>query len=322
MSGLLASASYDPSTAGSFSLAALSAMTAVDTTNLRVTFTVPANGIVLVRMRGNLNGATLYSQVLLGVLEGSTVRGRSVANASRAAASSAGQMGLEAVFPVTGLTPAASLTWDYAIGVETAVASQALRYGGPNDTTITNAYGAASLEIWSTEALLAAKQYDPSTVANFSVAALAAMTAIDTTNLRHTFTVPASGNVAVRLRGCVHGGTANSGGIQLLGILQGASVITRQRATATWQDNPGTNPSATTLIAITAKMMITGLTPSDSLTWDAAVGIEQAFSSGSISYGGPNDTTTDNAYGGFTYEIWDASGASSAPQIYMLGQVI
>jgi hypothetical protein len=54
------------------------AMTALDTTNLRLTFGVPVTGKVLVRLQGTLHGATTYPQILLGVLEGSTVKGRSV----------------------------------------------------------------------------------------------------------------------------------------------------------------------------------------------------------------------------------------------------
>ena len=55
---------------------------------------------------------------------------------------------VEASFPVSGLTPAANLTWDAAYGVETLVASTGLKYGGPNDTTANNAFGAFIFEIW------------------------------------------------------------------------------------------------------------------------------------------------------------------------------
>ncbi len=55
---LLASVNYDPATAVSAATSALLAMTALDTTNLRLTFTTPSNGFVLVRMRCVVVGAT------------------------------------------------------------------------------------------------------------------------------------------------------------------------------------------------------------------------------------------------------------------------
>jgi hypothetical protein len=54
----------------------------------------------------------------------------------------------EAAGVVSGLTPSASLTWDAAYGVETGVASTGLKYGGPNDTTANNAFGAFIFEVW------------------------------------------------------------------------------------------------------------------------------------------------------------------------------
>lgn len=49
-------------------------------------------------------------------------------------------------------------------------------------------------------ALLASKQYDPAAAASIVTTAAAVMTALDTTNLRNTFTVPANGRVLVRQR--------------------------------------------------------------------------------------------------------------------------
>jgi hypothetical protein len=48
---LLAGVAYDPAAAVTKATSAALAMTAFDTTNLRVTFTAPANGKVLVRIR-------------------------------------------------------------------------------------------------------------------------------------------------------------------------------------------------------------------------------------------------------------------------------
>lgn len=148
--GLLASATYDPTTAVSKATTAALAMTAIDTTNLRLAFTVPSTGRVLVRLQGTLHGATTFPQILLGVLEGSTVRGRvapaGLVNGNLAATTF---LTVEAQFPVSGLTPAANLTWDAAYGVETLVASTGLKYGGPNNTTANDAFGAFIFEIWN-----------------------------------------------------------------------------------------------------------------------------------------------------------------------------
>jgi hypothetical protein len=54
----------------------------------------------------------------------------------------------EATFVVPGLTPAASLTWDAAWGIETFVASSLIKYGGPDNATVNNAFGALQFEIW------------------------------------------------------------------------------------------------------------------------------------------------------------------------------
>ncbi|NTS31272.1 hypothetical protein HQ945_08390 [Phyllobacterium sp. BT25] len=149
---LLAGKLYDPTTAVNKVTTAALAMTALDTTNLRLNFTVPASGNVLVRMHGVLHGATTFPSILLGVLEGSTVKGRvaptqSLGNTAVATA----MVSVDAEFLVTGLTPGASLTWDAAYGVETLVASTGLKYGGPNNTTANDAFGGFAFEIWSVD---------------------------------------------------------------------------------------------------------------------------------------------------------------------------
>lgn len=147
---LLGAKLYDPATAVTKGTAA-SALAALDTTNLRLTFTVPSNGSVLVRMQGTVHGATTFSQFVFGVLEGATVRGRLVPiGAPSGTALATTMMSVEALFVVTGLTPAASLTWDAAFGVETFVTGSLLKYGGPNDATANNAFGAFVYELWST----------------------------------------------------------------------------------------------------------------------------------------------------------------------------
>lgn len=149
---LLAGKLYDPASAVNKVTTSLLAMTALDTTNLRLNFTVPASGIVLVRLAGVIHGATTFPTILLGVLEGSTVKMRvapkqSLGNTAVATA----MLNVESVGLVTGLTPAGNLNWDAAYGVETIIAATGLKYGGPNNTTANDAFGGFAFEIWSVD---------------------------------------------------------------------------------------------------------------------------------------------------------------------------
>lgn len=143
----LGSILLDPATAVTKSTTAALAMTAIDTALARITFTAPASGRVLVRIKATLHGATTFPQILLGVLEGSTVVMRvapMAALAGTAAATTFVPVEATAVLSVT----AGSHTFDAAYGVETLVASTGLKYGGPNDATANNAFGAFVFEIW------------------------------------------------------------------------------------------------------------------------------------------------------------------------------
>jgi hypothetical protein len=147
---LLAGTLYDPASAVSKATTSTLAMTAIDTTNLRLTFSAPASGRVLVRLQGTVHGATTFPQILLGVLEGSTVKGRvspaGLVNGNLAATTF---LTVEGLFVVTGLTAGTSYTWDAAYGVETVVASTGLKYGGPNNTSANDAFGGFAFEVWA-----------------------------------------------------------------------------------------------------------------------------------------------------------------------------
>jgi len=152
---LLAGKAYDPAAAVSKATIAALAMTALDTANLRLAFVAPLNGSVLVRLAGTTHGgsATPFNpSVLLGVLEGTTVRGRVSANGYPQAAVGAATtyVSVEGLFLVTGLTAGTTYTWDAAYGVEVGVAASGLKYGGPNDATAGSAFGAFVFEIWDT----------------------------------------------------------------------------------------------------------------------------------------------------------------------------
>lgn len=301
--GVLASIAYDPATAGTFSVHALSAMTAIDTTNLRLSFVAPRSGNVQVRIRTVMHGSTTMSQILLGVLEGATVIGRQVPMCGQLTNTAASRHGLEATFVVTGVS-AGTHVWDAAAAVQVVDGSSAanLRYGGPNDTTTDNAWGAFTFEVWDCANLLAAKCYDPATVASNATSSLLAMTALDTTNLRVTFTSPASGNVFVKLRAPVTG-SATCPGV-MLGVLDGATVRGRQPAMIA--KNYPTTPLTTTNYMCDLRAMVLGLAPGTSFTWDAAYGVETASASTNIKYGGPNDAVGADAWGAASFEVWAA----------------
>ena len=139
---------YDPAVAVTRATTSLLAMTALDTTNLRNVFTAPPSGRVLVRMQGVVHGATTSPQMLWGVLDGATVRGRQAPKLNAVNMTAASLVVAEACFLVGGLTPSQQYTWDAAYAVETVVASTAIKYGGPNDTTGNNAFGGFAFEIW------------------------------------------------------------------------------------------------------------------------------------------------------------------------------
>jgi hypothetical protein len=295
---LLASAQYDPAAAASSVTTAAAAMTAIDTTNLRNTFTVPPNGRVLVRQRTCVEGATTFPQILLGCLEGATVRGRVVpigglVNTAVATA----KVGLEALYVIGGLTAGSSLTWDAARGVETLVAATAVRWGGPDNTTTDDAFGAYVFEIWDAPNCLGNILYDPAGAVSKATSSLIAMTAFDTTNARITFTAQTT-KVLWRVRCNLSGATTMPS--VLLGVMDGATVKGRA---APIGGIPGT-ALATTNIGLEASGVITGLTRGTSYSLDAAYSVDIVLAATNIHYGGPDDTTANNAWGALQFEIW------------------
>lgn len=135
---------YDPATQAVENTIAAIVMTAMDTANLRITFTVPASGRVLVRQQGVVHGAATYPQIFLGVLQGAVIIMRQSPKATVAGTALATTMlSVEAVAVIDGLTPGASLAWDAAYGVKVGVASTAIKYGG-GDT----GFGGFSFEVW------------------------------------------------------------------------------------------------------------------------------------------------------------------------------
>ena len=149
---LLAGTCYDPAVAVTKTTASGSglAIIAFDTTNLRLAFTVPPSGFARVRLASVIHGATTFPSVLFAVMSGSGVVKRmapiqSLGNTAVATA----MVSIESDFIVSGLTAGEARTWDAAYGVETSVASSAIKYGGPNNASPgNNAFGGFAFEIW------------------------------------------------------------------------------------------------------------------------------------------------------------------------------
>lgn len=296
---LIAGINYDPSTAATKSCTSRLAMTAIDTTNLRITFTAPTNGAVLVKLRCTVTGATTMPSILLGILQSSTVIARQApVGGVLGTALATTQITQEALFTVTGLTPGAEYVWDAAYGVEILLSGATISYGGPDNNSGSNAWGGFQYEIYTCSNLLGSKLYDPSSAVSKATTSLLAMTALDTTNLRITFTAPASGKVMVRMRGSVHGATTFPR--ILFGVLEGSTV----RARTAPLGGLKTTAVATTTLTQEGQCVVTGLTAGNSYTWDASYAVQLVLASTGLKYGGPNNTTTNDAFGGFLYEIW------------------
>src|SRR5574340_305223 len=298
---LLASALYDPTTAvtNKATTAAL-AMTAVDTSNLRLTFTAPANGKVRVRVKCQVHGATTFPQLLLGVLESATVKARIAPLGQPLNALATQVLGQEATGIVSGLTPGNNYTWDAAYGVETLVAATNIKYGGPDNASGANAYGGFLFEVWETPGLLGSVLYDPAGAVTKSTTGLLAMTAIDTTNARITFAAPPSGKILWRAAVPIHGSTTT--GQILLGVMDGATVKGRVAPGSAFPNAA----AATSFMVQEGSGTVTGLTPGNTYNYDLAYGVQVVSGAGGIKYGGPNDTTANNAFGALAYEIWRA----------------
>lgn len=143
---LIAHKTYNPAAAVTKATTALLALTALDTANLRVTFT-PTVTKVFVRLAGTLHGAATFPQIQLGVLNGATVVQAAPPMTGGGNLAATTLLRVETTF-VVDVVSGVALTWDAAYSVETLVASTGLKYGGPNDATANNSFGAFTFEVW------------------------------------------------------------------------------------------------------------------------------------------------------------------------------
>lgn len=260
---LLGAKFYDPSTAVSKSTASLLAMTAFDTTNLRVAVTIPSHGMIYVRiMGGAISGATTVPTILIGVLNGSTVLARITPHYFPGTMNIATQScSIDADFVITGLTPGA-MNLDLAYGVEVVVASTAIKYGGPNNTTTNDAWGGISFQVWDPQPIPTAA---PGAAGGLFIAGTNAATTI-TTGLTTTFTGNLTGSV-----GSVTGLTASN-----LDTTVSSRMATYTQPTgflaATFPTGTVANTTNITAGTITTATNLTNL-PSIPANWLTAAGI-------------------------------------------------
>ncbi len=140
--GILASAYYNPS-GGTVSKTTTSTLTAIDTTNLRATFTAPASGNVIVKVgigRCNPNNCNPH----LGVLDGSTTKGTAIMAPSNGEAVRPAY----ASFKITGLTPGNTYSYDLAIVDSNAISHATFQYGFTT-SNLADGTGPAFIEVWS-----------------------------------------------------------------------------------------------------------------------------------------------------------------------------
>lgn len=154
---LLGSIAYDPAGAVQRGGAPV-AMTVFDALNASIDINAPASG----KIRTCLSAWVSFTNLLgyfnghLGVMDiggAQNVLRQRLAVGSRRHADSSSQSTpfgerLEAGGIISGLTPGSYYGLAMAFGVENSGFSNGFSYGGPNDATANNAYGALIFEVW------------------------------------------------------------------------------------------------------------------------------------------------------------------------------
>lgn len=135
---------YAPATLATY-FASSTSFTAIDTTNMTVSFTAPQSGRVLVRLTAMMWLSTTASPLVWGLLlhRTSTVVG-ATSMIGTGAASEQGPYSV--VLPVSGLTPGTSYQYDWAFATKTSGdTAQTVAQG----SSAAGSYSPAVMEVWS-----------------------------------------------------------------------------------------------------------------------------------------------------------------------------
>lgn len=144
--------------------------------------------------------------------------------------------------------------------------------------------------------LLAVAQHSPAT--RNDLTASSTIAAIDTTNLRVSFTVPASGQVVLSLAAMVSIDSTQT--VLSWGVLSGASAVTASFASVGFR-----NVTAGQFqYRVTHRALITGLTAGASAVWDFAH--FRSFGTGTVKTCRGGSPTTAGDPGPATMEVWSA----------------
>lgn len=151
---LLGRALYDPATLATKTITAGVAMTAFDTTNLRVTFVATTTKVRVKMWSTARSSSTSSNEVVpfLGILDGSTIRLRKACSLAKPGGVTGSVVGISAEGLITGLTIGNTYTFDLAYGHENSTATGQLAYGGPNNATTGDAAGQTGFGIWEVPA--------------------------------------------------------------------------------------------------------------------------------------------------------------------------
>ena len=259
---LLGSAAYDPSTAVSKATSSLLAMTAIDTTNLRLAITVPAHGKVLFRMKCAVTGATTLPVILLGVMNSSTVVKRQIPQYCTNTQSGSTQAEIAvAEFIATGLTPGA-MNADAAYAVQVIVALTNIKYGGPNDTSGADAWGAFIFEAWDPQPFPVA--IAPGASGGLLIAGANAATTFATLTSTGALTINGTSNVAQSGDSFARLGAPAGASVSAdIAAVKAAELTAAQIATGVWTDT--TAGDFTTALSI-GKSVMNGVSLGTGLT--------------------------------------------------------
>lgn len=138
----LARATYNPGTQGSYSITA-TALTALDTTNLIVTFVAPNSGKVLVTLKNLLVNLGTAGNIGYGLLNASGGAQVGVAVSPMNGTANTVYLAPNVEIPVAGLTPGTSYTFRWAARVNTGTATA---YVGGDPATVSTP---ATMTVWA-----------------------------------------------------------------------------------------------------------------------------------------------------------------------------